>query len=457
MRERRRILVIEDEKATQDLLRSELETRYAVACAGNGEEGLELLQRDGADIVLLDLSLPGMHGLQVLQEIARRMPQPPAVVVITADEQLSSAVEAVRAGAYDYLTKPFPLDRLCTAIERADERLRLLRENVSLRQTLSAARQFRGLLGNSQPMQSLKRDVEKIADSRGTVLLTGESGTGKELVARAVHELSMRRNGPYIRINCSAVPEGLLESELFGHEKGSFTSAIARREGMFELADSGTLLLDEISEINTGMQSRLLRVLQEREFMRVGGKVPIKVDVRVIATTNKELKALVREGKFKDDLYYRLNVIPLHICPLRERVEDIPVLARFFIERACAENGRSLMALTPAAMKTLCAHSWPGNVRELENSLERTVILNDRDAIDVSDLHLDTDALFPPPSTRLDKDDLTLRELEKELILRRLSITGGNRTRAAQLLGISVRTLRNKINLYRGEGIRIPG
>jgi DNA-binding NtrC family response regulator len=349
------------------------------------------------------------------------------------------------------------MDSLRSVLLRAAERTRLIHENLHLRRTIRSARKFGGMLGNSPPMHQLKRDIEKIADTRGTVLLTGESGTGKELAARAIHELSIRRNGPYIRINCAAIPESLLEAELFGHEKGAFTNAIARREGMFELADGGTLLLDEVTEIDPSLQSKLLRVLQEREIMRLGGKATIKVDVRVIATTNRDLKSMVREAKFKEDLYYRLNVIPLSVPPLRDRPEDIPVLARHFVERACAENNRSLLEIEDEAMKVIVNHPWPGNVRELENSLERSVILCESDTLNVENLRLDQEEKAATSAPRTQHDQMTLREMERELILRRLTLTGGNRTRAAEMLGISVRTLRNKINQYRSEGITVPG
>jgi DNA-binding NtrC family response regulator len=306
-------------------------------------------------------------------------------------------------------------------------------------------------------MLELKGDIRKIADTRGTVLLMGESGTGKELAARAIHELSTRQRGPYIRINCAAIPESLLEAELFGHEKGAFTNAISRREGMFELAHGGTLLLDEVTEIAPNMQAKLLRVLQEREIMRIGGKQSIKVDVRVIATTNRDLRKEVREGRFKEDLYYRLNVIPLNVPPLRERPEDLAMLTRFFVQRSCVENERSLLEIDAEAMEAICQHPWRGNVRELENCMERTVILAERETLTVDELRLDGDLSDEDGVESLDNVNLTLREMEKELILRRLNRTGGNRTRAAEMLGISVRTLRNKINQYRTEGVAIPG
>lgn len=457
MKPRRRILIVDDEQATRELLRADLDKEYSIRCAGSGEDALALLEREVFDVVLLDITLPGISGMEVLRQMDERVLEAPAVIMITADPNVSTAVDALRSGAYDYLVKPFSINTLRTVLARAAERTQLLHENRHLRRAIRSSRKFGGMLGNSPVMQQLKRDIEKIADTRGTVLLTGESGTGKELAARAIHELSMRRNGPYIRINCAAIPESLLEAELFGHEKGAFTNAIARREGMFELADGGTLLLDEVTEIDPSLQSKLLRVLQEREIMRLGGKSTIKVDVRVIATTNRDIKSMVRENKFKEDLYYRLNVIPLAVPPLRDRTEDIPVLARHFVERACAENNRPLMEIDDDAMAMIVSHPWPGNVRELENSLERSVILCDGDSLTAENLRLDQEARPVTGMARHQQDQMTLREMERELILRRLTLTGGNRTRAAEMLGISVRTLRNKINQYRSEGIAIPG
>jgi DNA-binding NtrC family response regulator len=455
MKRTRSILIVEDEQATRDLMRAQLGTDFEVRTAGNGEEAVALLRTRNFDVLLLDMNLPGISGLDVLDQI-QEFETVPTVVVVSADSNVSSAVQALRQGAYDYLVKPFAMDELRVTLERATERTRLIEENRHLRHTIRRSQRFGGMLGTSPAMVQLKSDIEKIADTRGTVLLTGESGTGKELAARAIHELSIRHKGPYIRINCAAIPESLLEAELFGHEKGAFTNAIARREGMFELAHGGTLLLDEVTEIAPNMQSKLLRVLQEREIMRIGGKVSIKVDVRVIATSNRDLKKEVREGRFKEDLYYRLNVIPLHVAPLRERREDIPMLAKHFVERACAENERELMEITDAAMKSIVEHSWRGNVRELENCLERSVILCDGPELDAGNLRLDDEAINGNGNLVLDDASLTLRDMERELILRRLDLTGGNRTRAAEMLGISVRTLRNKINQYRSEGITVP-
>ena len=456
MKQSRSVLIVEDEQATRDLLHAQLSTDFEVRTAGNGEEALAALGARTFDLMLLDMNLPGITGLDVMRQL-HEIEKAPTVIVVSADSNVSSAVDALREGAYDYLVKPFSMDELRATLDRATERTRLVQENQSLRRTIRRSQRFGGMLGSSPAMQALKSDIEKVADTRGTVLLTGESGTGKELAARAIHELSVRHKGPYIRINCAAIPESLLEAELFGHEKGAFTNAIARREGMFELAHGGTLLLDEVTEIAPNMQSKLLRVLQEREIMRIGGKTSIKVDVRVIATTNRDLKKEVREGRFKEDLYYRLNVIPLHVAPLRERREDIPMLVKHFVERACAENERSLIEIDAAALRAIVEHPWRGNVRELENCLERSVILCDAETLGAADLRLDFDENVDGRATQLDDSSLTLRDMERELILRRLDLTNGNRTRAAEMLGISVRTLRNKINQYRGEGLTIPG
>lgn len=456
MKQDRSILVVEDEQATRDLVCSQLGADYEVRSASNGEEALAALRQRNFDLMLLDVNLPGISGLDVLEQMAA-MDNAPTVIMVSADAVVANAVRALREGAYDYLVKPFSMEQLHTTLAHASDRSTLIREHRGARKTTRRATDFAGMLGESESMLRLKGDIGKIADTRGTVLLMGESGTGKELAARAIHELSARRRGPYIRINCAAIPESLLEAELFGHEKGAFTNAIARREGMFELAHGGSLLLDEVTEIAPNMQAKLLRVLQEREIMRIGGKTSIKVDVRVIATTNRDLRKEVREGRFKEDLYYRLNVIPLQVPPLRDRPEDIEMLTGYFVRRSCTENDRALMEVMPDALEAIAQHPWRGNVRELENCIERTVILCEGNVLSIDELRLDGDMGEEGGMESLDNVSLTLREMEKELILRRLNRTGGNRTRAAEMLGISVRTLRNKINQYRTEGVAIPG
>jgi DNA-binding NtrC family response regulator len=456
MKQSRTILIVEDEHGTRELLKAQLEEDYNVRAVSNGEEAIAQIQSSTYDTVLLDLNLPGISGIEVLDRLGSLGEEAPTVVVVSADTNINTAVQALQRGAYDYLVKPFSVEELRKTLSRSTEHSRALSEGRIIRTHRSHSGKFAGMIGTSSCITRLKADIEKIACTRGTVLLTGESGTGKELAARAIHELSNRAKGPYIRINCAAIPESLLEAELFGHEKGAFTNAIARREGMFELAHGGTILLDEITEIDPSMQAKLLRVLQEREIMRLGGKKSINVDVRVIATTNRDLKTEVREGRFKEDLYYRLNVIPLHIAPLRERSEDIPALVEHFVQRAAEENECPVPELSEAAIQRLVSHPWPGNIRELENSLERSVILAESGVIDVADLRLDAEDGIAGTHADMNDASLTIRDMEKELILRRLNFTNGNRTRAAEMLGISVRTLRNKINQYRHEGITIP-
>ena len=356
----------------------------------------------------------------------------------------------------DYLTKPFGLDQLEHTLRRAFELRELRDENRTLRTTLKAQRRQHGLLGTSAAMAELREKIEMIADSRGTVLLQGESGTGKEVAARAIHNAGGRRDGPFIRLNCAAIPESLLEGELFGHERGAFTGAVQARPGKFELADGGTLLLDEISEMPLSMQAKLLRVIQEREFMRLGAREATRCDVRIIATSNRNLKEEIRAGNFREDLFFRLNVIPLRLAPLRQRKEDVPLLASHFVRTFCAENGKPLLELTSTARDALLAHDWPGNVRQLQNVIERAVILCPHGEIDLPLLDLHDEINHDEPAAEL-TGDLTIREMEQELILRKLSRTGGNRTQAATELGISVRTLRNKLHLYQQQGVTIPG
>ncbi len=368
---------------------------------------------------------------------------------------IDQAIEATREGALDFLTKPFGLDQLNHVLERASEVEKLRHENIDLRKNVASRSEKNGLLGNNINMENLRDKIDMIADSRGTVLLQGESGTGKEVVARAIHLSGSRRNGPFIRINCAAIPETLLESELFGYERGAFTGAVQSRKGKFELADGGTLLLDEISEIPIAMQAKLLRVLQEREFMRLGAKYATKADVRIIATSNRNLKDEIKAKTFREDLYYRLNVIPLVVPPLRHRKDDIPLLANFFCQNFCAENSKSVMKFTDGAMSSLMDLDWPGNVRQLQNVVERAVILSSGAVLDEEILGL-ADEMDHSQETSKVNSEMTLREMEKELILRKLENTLGNRTQAATELGISVRTLRNKLNLYNEQGVEIP-
>ncbi len=456
MTNKRTVLVVDDEQTMRDFLSSSLTGRFQVRTANNGIAALAELKKARYDLVLTDVQMPGRGGLELLEDIAAQLDYRPLVVLMTAFGSIAQAVEATRRGAIDYLTKPFGLDQLDHVLNRAFEFEQLRAENRSLRTNVSSHRDTHGLLGNNPAMIQMREKIAMIADARGTVLLQGESGTGKEVVARAIHDSGSRRDGPFIRINCAAIPESLLESELFGYERGAFTGAVAARKGKFELADGGTLLLDEISEMPFAMQAKLLRVLQEREFMRLGAKYATRTDVRIIATTNRNLKEEIKARNFREDLYFRLNVIPLRIVPLRLRKDDIPLLANHFCQVFCAENGRPLVTISETAMRCLVAMDWPGNVRQLQNVIERAVILGAGDVLDREILGL-SEEMDATEKTREMAGDLTLRDMERELILRKLQTTRGNRTKAAQELGISVRTLRNKLNLYTDLGVEIPG
>ncbi len=449
------ILVVDDEHTMRDFLTASMADRYQVYTAEHGEAAMALLRRRTVDLVLSDVQMPGGDGLKLLADVQAELPQPPLMVMMTAFGTIKEAIEATKRGAVDYLTKPFGLDQLEHTLKRAFELRKLRSENQNLRTSLKAQRKHHGLLGASRAMVAMREKIEMIADSRGTVLLQGESGTGKEVAARAIHNAGNRAGGPFIRLNCAAIPEALLEGELFGHERGAFTGAVQARPGKFELADGGTLLLDEISEMPLSMQAKLLRVIQEREIMRLGARTTLKCDVRVVATTNRELKAEVRNGNFREDLFFRLNVIPLRLAPLRERKDDIPVLVNHFVQVLCAENGKPVATVTEAAVRYLCDHAWPGNVRQLQNVIERAVILSSGDVLDVAQLDLGDEMTGRETSDAAFDVDATIREMEQELILRKLTRTGGNRTQAATELGISVRTLRNKLHQYQANGVKL--
>jgi len=456
MERKRSILIADDESTMRDFLEASLNGQFKVTTATSGEDAWEKLRGGKFDYLLSDIQMPGMGGMGLLDRIMTEHGEKPLIIMMTAFGTIEQAVDATRKGAFDYLTKPFGLDQLNHVIGQAQSFVRLRTENRTLRKTVAARNDHHGLLGNNNEMVKLREKIAMIAGSRGTVLLQGESGTGKEVVARAIHESGPRAEGPFIRLNCAAIPETLLESELFGHERGAFTGAAQARMGKFELADGGTLLLDEISEMAFPMQAKLLRVLQEREFTRLGAKYATSADVRIIATTNRNLKEEIQARRFREDLYFRLNVIPMVITPLRRRKDDIPLLASHFCQIFCAENGKPVMTITEPAMKTMLAMDWPGNVRQLQNVLERAVILTGGDTLDESALGLsdEIDATAGPAAIN---PEMTLKDMERELILRKLQLTHGNRTQAANELGISVRTLRNKLNLYTRLGMDIPG
>jgi DNA-binding NtrC family response regulator len=418
----------------------------------------ELLSKDNFDLVFLDMRLPDGDGTDLLKTIQQR-PQKPLVVVTTGFGSIESAVECMKNGAFDYVIKPFSNEQIEFTLRKAEEFTQLLRVNrfLSQQDTENGAQE---LLGNSPAMENVRQLIRKVARTHATVLIHGESGTGKELVARALYLESPRASAPFIRVNCAAVPENLIESEFFGHEKGSFTGALAKREGRFELAHGGTILLDEISEISPNVQAKLLRVLQERELERVGGNRTIKVDVRVIATTNRNLEVSVEKKEFRQDLYFRLNVVPIHVPPLRERLEDVPFLSDEFMRRFGRKHGVHVKGFSDEAMRQLKAHNWPGNVRELQNVIERAVILCGENGI-LEPEHLGLAVSTPPiPSPSVVSATTTsavpsgplppLAEMEKRHILAVLDHCKGNRTHAAKLLDVSIRTLRNKLHEYNG-------
>jgi len=440
------ILIVDDDKLVNEFIAETLgRTRHEIATAYSGEEAKALLEQNAYDIVLTDIKMHKVSGMDLLKSIKQRTPET-VVIMITAFGTVKNAVDAMKMGAFDYLIKPSSPDEIELAINRAHDMIALRSENRRLRAEMQE--RYKELVGESTAMREIRQLIAEVAPTRSTVMISGESGTGKELIARAVHYQSDRAEMPFVKTNCAALPEGLIESELFGHEKGAFTGADRQKRGRFEMSDGGTILLDEISEITTNMQGKLLRVLQEREFERVGSVTPIQVDVRVLATTNRNLKKAIADGKFREDLFFRLNVIPIEVPPLRERPEDIPPLAEHFIRRYNEETGKDVRGIDDAAMKLFAKYHWPGNVRELENFIERAVVISKNTMLGVKDF---------PQSLVLGKADdaggdlragMSVHEAEKILILKTLKDQGGNRTRAAELLGINPRTLRNKLHEY---------
>lgn len=449
---RKRVLLIDDDSRVRASLKMVLEPFYDILQASDGHEGLDMFRKDEPDLILLDVILPGTDGLAVLQTLRMESKMIP-VIMLTGTNSVKTAVDAMKFGAADYLSKPFDVDELRIVIDRVLNSSQLEREVKQLRAQVVQRYAFHNLIGKSQSMQEIYLKIEQVADSRTTVLITGESGTGKELVARALHYNSARRERPFIALNCAALPETLIESELFGHEKGSFTDATARRVGQFELANTGTLFLDEIGDLSSVTQAKLLRVIQEREFMRIGGVQPIKVDVRIVAATNKKLEDLVRKGEFREDLYYRINVIALSLPPLRERSEDIPLLAKHFLQKRLEEERRPQIEFGKDALELLTRYSWPGNVRELENFVEQAFIWSQH-AAQITPEHLPTLVKSDSRSTSLRDDTLAGRmslekavmEFEREIILDALKRTNYVQTHSANLLGISRRMLKYRMD-----------
>jgi DNA-binding NtrC family response regulator len=455
----RRVLVVDDEPGVRESLRMVLKEGYDPLTVGSAQEALDMLTVSPVDVVLLDIVMPGVDGMQLLEELRSRFPQLP-VVMLTATKTVKTAVGAMKAGAFDYITKPFDVDELRLILDKATERAELVREVEELRSEVGRRYHIENIIGRSAPMQDVFRTVLTVAPLKTTVLITGESGTGKELIAKAIHYQSPRARRPLVTLNCAAIPETLLESELFGHEKGSFTDAHTKKLGQFELAHEGTLFLDEIGEMGLSLQAKLLRVLEHGEFLRVGGQKPVNVDVRIIAATNRELAGAMKDGTFRADLYYRLNVVTVHLPSLRERRDDLLLLIRHFTQSKSRDMGIPERTLRPEAVDAMLRYPWPGNVRELENLIERLFVLSEGPTITYEDL--------PEQIRRTEHDPGTIKEqvlqgrksigdavdeFEREIILEALGNTAFNQTRAAELLGTTRRILKYRMDKL---GIQAP-
>lgn len=445
------ILIVDDESEMRVALETTLKREgYRPWCAADGRQALDRFEAERFDLVLTDVKMPRMDGVELLRAIKTRSPQT-IVIMMTAYGDIDNAVETMKVGAFDYLLKPFSAEILISTVNRAFLKDSFSSPRPAPTETSAAPTEgVRKFITQNGEMQKLLKFVENIAYSKSTVLIIGETGTGKELIARYIHQCSPRSDKPFMPINCAALPEGLLETEMFGHEKGAFTGATFRKEGKFELAHRGTLLLDEVTEMSFPLQAKLLRVLQEHEIDKVGGKEPIPVDVRVIATTNRDIKKRIKENQFREDLYYRLNVIPIKLPPVRERKEDIPLLAEHFLRVHCRENHKSIQSIDEGTLALLKKYHWPGNVRELANIIERAVLLCKSETLQPSHLFIEEDSEQEMGSDAkpLLKFRGTIHEMEKELIMQTLEEVNGNKTRAAESLGISIRTLRNKLNEY---------
>ena len=449
----RRVLVVDDEENVRLVLRTFLKRQgYVVEMADGGESALALVESFGPDFIITDVRMPKMGGLDLLATLKAKG-DPATVIVMSAYGNLDLAIEAMKAGAYDYVQKPFKNDEILLALRKAEEREQLRRENRVLRQEVIKDSSFEKMVSKSEAMQKVFRTVLKVADFKTTALITGESGGGKELVARALHQRSSRKEGRFVAVNCGAIPENLLESELFGHKRGAFTDASSDRAGLFEQADGGQLFLDEIGELPLPLQVKLLRVLQEETVRRIGDNTETPVDVRVTAATHRDLSAEVKAGRFREDLFYRINVLHIHVPPLRDRREDIPLLMDHFIERNNARLGTDIRGVAPEVRRLLSEYAWPGNVRELENTIERAMVLTEGDVLLDGDLPDRIHQARDPIRLQLGSGELSIKKtqrvIEEVLIRRALTQTKGNRTKAAQLLEISHRALLYKIKDYK--------
>lgn len=448
------ILIIEDKESMAQMLQQTLEPEgYKILIAKNGEEGIKLIKENKIDLILTDLKLPDKDGIEVLKA-SKEDNQIRPVIIMTAYGSIESAVSAMKCGAFDFITKPFDTDYLILLIKRAIDTQKIIRENILLKEEFATQLGIPKIIGKSEKILNVAQMAQRVANTKTTVLLLGESGTGKELFARAIHNISNRRNYPFVPINCAAIPRELLESELFGHEKGSFTGAETKKLGKFELADKGTIFLDEIGDMDISIQSKLLRAIEEGEIERIGSMRPSKVDVRIIAASNKDLEKMVEEKKFREDLYYRLNVFPIKIPPLRERKEDIPLLADFFINKYCTEMKTSIKNISKESLDLLMKYEWKGNIRELENVIERAIILCDGETImpehimPTKSIERIDEKLHTEGYTLEDVTKEAIRKAETHKILETLKETKGNKTKAAEILKISYKTLLTKIKEY---------
>lgn len=442
------VLIVEDEPKMRRVLELQLaEEGFHARTAADAETGLQLLGKEAFDVVVTDFKLPGMNGLEFLHAVKRVNADLP-VVMMTAYGTVENAVDAMKAGASDYVLKPFSLAELVLVIRKELASHQLRQENRDLREALGQRYEYKNIVARSDKMQAVLALVERVAPTNATVLIGGESGVGKDLVARAIHEHSQRSAGPFIKINSTAIPETLLESELFGYDKGAFSGAVSSKPGKFELADKGTLFLDEIGDVPAAIQVKLLRVLQDREFERLGSTRTLKVDVRLVAATNRDLRAALEEGTFREDLYYRLNVVAIDIPPLRDHKEDIPALAEFFLAKSARESGKKVQGITPQAMKLLMDFHWPGNVRELQNVLERAVTLSSGAMLDACDIHIDGSArrAASADSTAALPEGMTLEQWEEEMLREALKRAKGNKSQAARALGLSRNALRYRLS-----------
>jgi len=451
-----KIMVVDDDTLGREYLCETLKRGgYEVVGAANGQQAISKINKEDFDLMFLDMKMPGMDGMEVLEKV-KSISMDTVVILITAYGTIETAVEAMKKGAYDYIIKPFSPEQIEHLISRVNERQKLIAENKYWRTTSGTEEKFVPVFTKNSKMSEIYEQIKKIALSKASVLIQGESGTGKELIARAIHYYSPRSEKPFIRVNCAALAESLLESELFGHERGAYTGAVSKRVGRFELANEGTLLLDEISEISPIIQAKLLRVLEEEEFERVGGEKTININVRIVATTNRNLIKEIQKGTFREDLFYRLNVVPIHLPPLRERLEDIPLLVESYLDKYCSENHSVVKSINKEAMDFLCQYRWPGNVRELKNIIQRAAVMSTSEMLTPEHFTCLLD-IKQFENTGCDEhisvknNGQTIEDAEKDLIFNTLEKTGGNKTKAAKLLKITTRTLRNKLNKYNTE------